>query len=252
MTVLHRRFDGPEDAPVLVLSNSIGTTLELWDAQVPAFAQAFRVVRYDQLGHGRSEIRPGPYTVELLGRELLGLLDGLGVERFSFCGLSLGGAVGQWLGANADGRLDRLVLAGTSAYFGPPERWIERAAIVRSEGMEPIADATMGRWFTPAYAGAAVIRERFVDTPPEGYAACCDALRDWDFRTELGSVSAPTLVVVGADDPAATPDDARLLAERIPGARMEIIPGAAHLLNVEQPDAFNAAVLAHLTGEETP
>ena len=250
--MLHHRSDGPEDAAALVLSNSIGTTLELWDAQVPAFAQAFRVVRHDQLGHGRSEIRPGPYTVELLGRELLGLLDGLGVERFSFCGLSLGGAVGQWLGANADGRLDRLVLAGTSAYFGPPERWIERAAIVRSEGMEPIADATMGRWFTPAYAGTAVIRERFVATPPEGYAACCDALRDWDFRTELGSVSAPTLVLVGAEDPAATPDDARLIAERIPGARMEIIPGAAHLLNVEQPDAFNAAVLAHLTGEETP
>ena len=117
--------------------------------------------------------------------------------------------------------------------------------------MEPIADATMGRWFTPAYTGSDVVRRRFVETPPEGYAACCDALRDWDFRPQLGSLSAPTLVLVGADDPAATPDDARLLAEGIPGARMEIIRGAAHLLNVEQPDAFNAAVLAHLTGEET-
>ena len=121
---LHHRFDGPDSAPVLVFSNSIGTTLELWNAQVPAFAGPFRMLRYDQLGHGRSDVPPGPYTVELLGRELLGLLDELGIGRFSFCGLSLGGAVGMWLGANAADRLDRLVLAATSAYFGPPERWI--------------------------------------------------------------------------------------------------------------------------------
>jgi 3-oxoadipate enol-lactonase len=146
---LHHRFDGPDDAPVLVLSSSIGTTLELWDAQVPAFAGPFQIVRYDQLGHGRSEVPPGPYTVELLARELLGLLDGLGVDRFSFCGLSLGGTVGMWLGANAGDRIDRLVLAGTSPYW-PPEMWIERARLARAEGMEPIADATMGRWFTPA------------------------------------------------------------------------------------------------------
>jgi 3-oxoadipate enol-lactonase len=247
---LHHRLDGPEDGPVLVLSNSIGTTLELWDAQVPAFAGRFRVLRYDQLGHGRSEVRQGPYTVELLGRELVALLDQRRVERFSFCGLSLGGAVGQWLGTNAAGRLDRLVLAGTSAYFGPPERWIERAAIARSEGMEPIADATMGRWFTPAYAGTAVFRDRFVATPAEGYAACCDALRDWDFRAELPRVSAPTLLLVGADDPATSPEEARLLAAGIPDARVTVIPGAAHLLNVEQPEAFNAAALDHLTREE--
>ena len=134
VTALHHRFDGPEDAPVLVCSNSIGTTLELWERQVGAFAGPFRLLRYDQLGHGRSEVRPGPYTVELLGRELLALLDELGVARFSFCGLSLGGAVGMWLGANAGDRLERLVLAGTSAYFGPPERWIERAEIVRADG----------------------------------------------------------------------------------------------------------------------
>jgi 3-oxoadipate enol-lactonase len=247
---LHHRFDGPDDAPVLVLSNSIGTTLELWDAQVPAFAGPFRLLRYDQLGHGRSEVRPGPYTVELLGRELLGLLDGLGVEQFSFCGLSLGGTVGMWLGKNAAGRLDRLVLAGTSAYFGPPERWIERAELVRAEGMEPIADATMGRWFTAAYPGIAEQRARFVATPPEGYAACCDALRDWDFRADLGSVAAPTLALAGADDPATPPDQARLIADGIPGARMRVIPDAAHLLNVEQPETFDAAALAHLTGEE--
>jgi 3-oxoadipate enol-lactonase len=247
---LHHRLDGPEQASVLVCSNSIGTTLELWDAQVPAFAGPFRMLRYDQLGHGRSEVRPGPYTVELLGRELLALLDGLGVERFSFCGLSLGGTVGMWLGANAADRLDRLVLAGTTAYFGPPERWIERAATVRAEGMEPLADATMGRWFTPAFGDAQAFRDTFVSTPPEGYAACCDALRDWDFRDRLGSVLPPTLVLVGSEDPATPPDHAQLIADGIPAARVEVIPGAAHLLNVEQADSFNRAALAHLTGEE--
>lgn len=243
---LHHRFDGPEDAPVLVLSNSIGTTLELWDPQLPAFVPAFRVLRYDQLGHGRSDVPPGPYTVELLGRELLALLDQLEIERFSFCGLSLGGAVGMWLGANASERLERLVLAGTSAYFGPPERWIERAQTVRAEGMEPLAEATMGRWFTPAFEGAAPFRERFVATPAEGYAPCCDAIRDWDFRAELGRVSAPTLVLVGADDPATPPEQAELIAAGIRGARLVVIPDAAHLLNVEQPEAFNAAALDHL------
>jgi 3-oxoadipate enol-lactonase len=243
---LHHRFDGPEDAPVLVLANSIGTTLELWDAQIPAFAPEFRVLRYDQLGHGRSEVPPGPYTGELLGRELLGLLGELGVERFSFCGLSLGGAVGMWLGANASERLDGLVLAGTSAYFGPPERWIERAQLVRAEGMEPIADATMERWFTPAFAGIAPFRAGLVATPAEGYAACCEALRDWDFRAELGRISAPTLVLVGADDPATPPEQAELIAAGIPGARLLVLPNAAHLLNVEQPEMFDAAVLEHL------
>jgi 3-oxoadipate enol-lactonase len=247
---LHHRFDGPDDAPVLVLANSIGSTLELWDPQLPAFTPDFRVLRYDQLGHGRSEVPPGPYTVELLARELLALLDGLGIERVSFCGLSLGGAVGQWLGANAAGRLDRLVLAATSANFGPPERWIERAAIVRAEGTEPLADATMERWFTPAFEGTAPYRAGLLATPAEGYAACCDAIAAWDFRGSLGSIAVPTLVSVGADDPATTPDDAQLIADAIPGASLTVIPNAAHLLNVEQPDAFDRAVLVHLTGEE--
>jgi 3-oxoadipate enol-lactonase len=249
MTLYHR-IDGPDDAPTLVLSNSLGTTLELWDAQIPAFAGPFRVLRYDQLGHGRSEVPSGPYSMELLGRELLALLDELGVARFSFCGLSLGGAVGQWLGANAGDRVDRLVLAGTSAYFGPPETWAERAALVQAEGLEPLADATMTRWFTPAYPATAHFREVFVSTPPEGYAACCAALRDWDFRGDLGDVTPPTHVIVGADDPATPPEAAQLIADGIPGAGVTLIPGAAHLLNVEQPEAFNRAALAHLTGEE--
>jgi 3-oxoadipate enol-lactonase len=247
---LHHRLDGPPGAPVVVFANAIGTTLELWDAQVPAFAQRLRVLRYDQLGHGRSDVPPGPYSVELLGRGLLGLLDELGIERFSFCGLSLGGAVGMWLGATEPERIDRLVLAATSARFAPPERWIERAALVRAEGVEPIADATMGRWFTPAFADVAPFRAQLVATPPEGYAACCDALAVWDFRASLATIPVPTLVLVGADDPATPPGEARLIADGIPDAELVVVPRAAHLVNVEQPRAFNDAVLAHLTGEE--
>jgi 3-oxoadipate enol-lactonase len=246
---LYHRFDGPETAPVLVFANSIGTTLELWDPQVPAFAGPFRMLRYDQLGHGRSEVPPGPYTVELLGRELLALLDELRIGRFSFCGLSLGGAVGMWLGANAGERLDRLVLAGTSTYFGPPERWTERAETVRTEGMAPLVDATMGRWFTPGFHGSDLFRQTFLATPPEGYAACCDALSEWDVRGGLGSISAPALVLVGSEDPATPPDQAQLIADGIAGAVLTVIPGAAHLLNVEQPDPFNRATRNFLTGE---
>ena len=243
---LHHRWDGPEDAPVLVFSNSLATTLELWDPQVPAFTPAFRVLRYDQLGHGRSTVPPRPYTVEQLGRELVALLDELGVERVSFCGLSLGGTVGQWLGAHAPERLERLVLAGTSAYLGPPQRWIDRAAQVEAEGMSPVAEAAMARWFTPAFSGTASYRDMHASTPPEGYVACCDALAAFDFRSELLSVSVPTLVVVGAEDPATPPDQAEALADGIPGARLVVVPDAAHLVNVEQPDAFNRAVLDHL------
>jgi 3-oxoadipate enol-lactonase len=243
---LYHRLEGPEHAPVLVLSNSIATTLELWDGQVPAFTPAFRVLRYDQLGHGRSEVRPRPYTIEQLGREVLALLDELGIARLSFCGLSLGGAVGMWLGAHVPERLERLVLAGTSAYFGPPERWLDRIALVQVEGMDPLAEAAMGRWFTPTFTGTAPYREGHATTPVEGYIACCDALAVWDFRSELLGVSVPTLVIVGADDPATPPEQAKVIAEGIPGARLVVVPAAAHLVNVEQPEAFNRAVLDHL------
>ena len=243
---LHYRFDGPETAPVLVFSTSIGTTLELWDPQVAAVTPRFRVLRYDQLGHGRSDVPPGPYTVEQLGRELLALLDELEIERASFCGLSLGGAVGMWLGANAPARVDRLVLAATSANFGPPERWAERIEQVRAEGMESIADGTMGRWFTPAFAGAAPYRDQVASTPAGGYVACCEALGRWDFRSELSRIQAPTLAVAGADDPATPPGDLEEIANGIPGGRLVVIPQAAHLVNVEQPGAFNRAMLDHL------
>ena len=241
MTLFHR-VDGPEDAPALVLSNSLGTTHELWDAQIAALVEHFRVLRYDQLGHGRSEVPPGPYTVEQLGRELLAVAP----ERFSFCGLSLGGAVGQWVAANAPEQVERLVLAGTSVDFGGRERWVDRAALAREAGLAELAAGTMERWFTPDFGGWVHWRDALEETPREGYAACCDAIRDWDFGAELGRIQAPTLVLVGDEDPATPPDDARRIADGIPDAKLVVIPQARHLVNVEQPEAFTAAVLDHL------
>jgi 3-oxoadipate enol-lactonase len=248
---LYHRFDGPDDAPVVVLSNSLGTSLEMWDDQIEALTQGFRVLRYDQLGHGRSPVPPGPYTVDRLGGELLVLLDELGLERVSFCGLSLGGMVGMSVASSAPERFDRVVLCCTSAYVGPPETWDERAAIARSKGCAALADAVMERWFTPRFRQeqpetVARIREMVAATPAEGYAACCEALRDWDFRERLGTVWTPTLVIVGEHDPATPPERGAELAAGIPGAGLEVIADAAHLANVEQPEAFSRAVLAHL------
>jgi 3-oxoadipate enol-lactonase len=252
---LHHRFDGPADAPVLVLSNSLATDFGLWSTNLPAWTSTFRVLRYDQRGHGGSEVTPGPYTLELLGRDVLELLDAVGVERASFCGLSLGGATGMWLAVNAPNRIERLVLACTSPRFGEPEQWLDRARIVRSEGLEAISDAVLGRWFTPRFhreQEAIVSRYRagLVGTSAEGYAACCEALAAWDFRDEVAEIAAPTLVIAGAEDPAAPPDQAALLAGAIEGSRLVVLEGAAHIANVEQPEAFSAAVSEHLALQE--
>ncbi len=253
---LDHRLDGPADAPVLVLSNSLATDLELcWSTNVGAWTSSFRVLRYDQRGHGGSEIPPGPYTVELLGRDVLDVMDAVGVERASFCGLSLGGATGMWLAVNAPRRIERLVLACTSPRFGEPEQWLDRARIVRSEGLEAIADAVLARWLTPRFrrehqAETARFRAGLVRTPAEAYAACCEALAAWDFRDRVGEIAAPTLVIGGADDPAVTPEQATLLADAIPGSRLLVLPEAAHLANVEQPEAFSAAVNEHLALRE--
>ncbi|HTZ04824.1 MAG TPA: 3-oxoadipate enol-lactonase [Gaiellaceae bacterium] len=250
MNVNHR-FDGPEDAPVLVLSNSLGTTLELWDSNVAALAHHRRVLRYDQRGHGGSDVPPGPYTVEELGRDVISLLDELGIERVSFCGLSIGGVTGLWLGANAPDRIDRLVLACTGARIGTTEMWTERAATVRAEGTASIAAAVVERWFTPGLAMArpelvARFRAMVESTPDEGYAACCDALRDFDFSEELGRIAQPTLVLAGSRDPATPPELGAFLAEKIPAATLTLIEDVAHLANVAEPGQFSHAVLTHL------
>jgi 3-oxoadipate enol-lactonase len=253
MTVSYR-LHGSDDAPVLVLSNSLGTTQELWERQLPALAEHFRVVTYDHPGHGASPLPERPFTVESSGQALLGLLDELGVDRASIGGVSLGGMVGMAVALEAPERVDRLVLSCTSAYLGPPEGWLERARTVRSEGMEAIADAVLGRWFTPGLVHAepeivARVRAMLAATPPEGYARCCEAIGAWDARDRISDIAAPVLVIAGAEDPATPVEHAELIASHISRARLVVLDGAAHLANVERPDAFTAAVLEHL-GQE--
>ena len=236
-------WHGPEDAPVLVLPCSLGTSRELWSAAL--FGDRYRVLRYEHRGHGESETPPGPYAMEELAADALALLDELELDRVSWCGLSLGGMVGMWLGANAPERLERLVLACTAARISSPAAYAERARLVREDGIEPLAESVVARWFTPQARPELVARFRriLVSTPARGYAACCEALADWDFRDELPRVSAPTLVIAGAEDEATPAPDTDLLVERIPGARLVVLAGAAHLANLERPAEFAAAVL---------
>lgn len=244
---VHHRVDGDGER-VVVFSNSLGSTTELWAAQARALAPHARVVRYDHRGHDGSPLAAEPFDVADLAGDVLELADTLGVERFSFVGVSLGGAVGQWLGANAPERLDRLVLACTSARFGEPDSWRDRAATVRTSGIEAIAEAVVARWFTPTMDVLTTVRFRAMleGTPAEGYAACCDALARWDFRADLPRVAVPTLVVAGADDPSQPVSASETIAAAVPGARLLVLDGAAHLANVEQPAAFTHALFDHL------
>jgi 3-oxoadipate enol-lactonase len=238
---------------VLVLSNSLGTSMAMWDPQVRSLAERFRLVRYDHRGHGRSPVPRGPYRIEDLGLDLVKLLDQLEVERANVCGLSLGGMTAMWVAANAPERVDRMVLCATSAKLGPPDYWAERAATVRDHGTAAVADAVVARWFTSAFAArnaelVAEMRSMFVATPAEGYAACCDAIERMDLTADLASVGAPTLVVVGAQDHATPPAHSRLIADSIPNGRLEVIEDAAHLMNVERASAVIDLIIGHLHG----
>jgi 3-oxoadipate enol-lactonase len=250
---VHATAEGPADAPVLVFSNSLGATLEMWDPQAAALQDRFRVVRYDIRGHGRSPVGPGPITLADLASDVVALLDRLGVARAHFCGLSLGGMTGMYLATHHPDRIDRLVLCCTSAYLPPPEGWLERAATVRAEGTGAVAPTVVGRWFTPQFATDhpavvdAMLR-MIASTPPEGYAVCCEAIASMDQRGDLSRIQAPTLVVAGEEDPATPPDHARVITGAIPGARLELLSPAAHLANVEQPQAVTRLLVEHLDG----
>lgn len=248
--VLAYSIDGPQDAPPVVMGSSLGTTREMWAPNLAALSE-FRVIRYDHLGHGESEVPPRPYTMEQLAAGVLHLLDSLGIDKAAYVGLSLGGAVGQWLAINAPERISSLALLCTAAQFPPPESWLERAELVRAEGTGAFAETAMGRWFTEGF------RERHPEqiqqwmsmvkgVPDEGYAGCCEALATYDVRQQLGTIAAPTLALAGADDPSTGPDDLRFIADRIPGARLEVVDDAAHLANVEQADAVNRLLVEHL------
>jgi 3-oxoadipate enol-lactonase len=244
------RLDGEPEAPLLLLSNSLGTDLGMWDSQLAEFAKRFRVLRYDSRGHGQSEVSPGPYSIAGLGRDALALLDAIGVDRVRFCGLSKGGMVGMWLGSNAPERIERLVLCNTSAQLGTPEFWNSRIELVRRGGMEAVTPMVLERWFTSDFRARAPqavekVRRMLLATPPEGYTACCAAIRDMDQREAIRSIRAPTLVVAGVHDPATPPDHGREIAGRIPGATLLELE-AAHLSNIEASDQFTAVVLEFL------
>jgi 3-oxoadipate enol-lactonase len=247
---------GPDGAPVVVLSNSLGTDLTLWDDQVPALTQDFQVLRYDQRGHGATASsvgggKPGPYTLKQLGGDVLALLDTLGVRKAHFAGVSLGGMTGMWLAEHAPERIDRLALLCTSADLGPASMWRDRAAVVRENGTRAMVEPSLPRWFTPELAGRADIVEKFggmlAAADDEGYAGCCEAIAAMDLLPKLGEIAAPTLVIAGAEDPATPPAHAEQIAAAVPGARLEVLSPAAHLANAEQPEAVNRLLLDHFT-----
>jgi 3-oxoadipate enol-lactonase len=249
---LNNRINGPEGAAPVVLSNSLGASMEMWAPQVPALSVRFRVLRYDQRGHGGSPSPPGPYDIPDLAQDVLDLLDQHGIERAHFCGLSLGGMTGMWLAAHAPERIGRLVLLCTSAYFGTPEAWVERAATVRAEGTGAVATAGVERWFTEGFrerepGTVERFRAMIAAQDDEGYAECCGALERLDLRENLSQIATPTLVIAGAQDPATPPDPhARLIADEIKGARLEVLDPSAHLANVERAETVTELILEHL------
>lgn len=244
---------GPPGAPVVVLSHSLGTDLGMWEPQVPALARRLRVLRYDTRGHGGTTVTPGAYTLAQLAEDVLRLLDALDVAQAHFCGLSMGGLIGMWLGAHARGRVRRLVLSNTAARIGTVEGWNERIASVRARGMESVAAAVAERWFSREFRArspAAVARARawLGSTAPDGYAGCCAAIRDADERADVRAITAPTLVIAGSRDPSTPPAEGRRLAEAIPGARYVELP-ASHLAGLEAAEAFTSELTGFLGGE---
>ena len=249
---IHVEVEGSDNAPVLMLSNSLGTDLHMWDAQMPAFTRHFRVVRYDRRGHGRSGAPPGPYSIEMLGRDVLAVLDGLGIRKINWCGLSMGGMVGMWLGVNAPDRVDKLVLSNTTARFASKDPWNDRIKIVREKGMDALVELTMERWFTKEFRERAddklkPLRDTLRKTSPQGYIGCCEAIRDMDQGDSIGAVTAPTLIVAGKHDPATNVEAAEFIRDRIKGSKLAVLE-AAHISNIEQPEAYTNAVLGHLRG----
>ena len=249
---LHHALDGAVDGPALLLGGSLGTTLEMWEPQLATLEPIAQLVRFDTRGHGRSPVPAGPYRIDDLGSDVLRLMDDLQLERASYCGLSIGGMVGQWLAIHAPDRLDRLILICTGAFLPPADPWRERAAAVRSAGTtEVIADAAVGRLFTERFAEAhpetfARHRAMIVATDPGGYAACCGAIATMDLRAGLPSVRTPTLVISAAQDPSIPPSHGRLIADAVAGSRYELLDPAAHLATVECADAVNELITGFL------
>ena len=243
---------GAASNPPLVLSNSLGTSTEMWAGQLDLLAERFHVIRYDMRGHGRSDAPEGHYTLDRLGRDVLNLLDALEIERTAWCGVSMGGMLGMWLGVHAPNRVLRLAVCNTALHMPPAGLWDERINTVLDKGMEALVGPVLERWFTPAFRAdrpqeVEPVKQMLLATPSAGYAGCCAALRDMDQRDAVGAIRHPVLIIAGRDDPSTPPERAEEIKERIPHANLVVFDECAHLSNIEQKDAFNAAVVPFLT-----
>lgn len=242
---------GPGDAPVLMLSSSLGTTKHMWDPQMEAFAGRYRVVRYDRRGHGHSGVPKGPYTMELLARDAIAVMDGLGLKKVNWVGLSMGGMEGMWLGANAPDRIEKLILSNTSTYYPDKTPWHTRIDTVTKAGsVAAIADTVINAWLTQNFqknnpTETARMKEMMIATPVEGYLGCCAAVRDMDHREIIKAITAPTLIIAGSKDMATNVEAAEFIRDRIKGAKLAIVD-AAHISNVEQPEAYAKEVIGFL------
>jgi 3-oxoadipate enol-lactonase/4-carboxymuconolactone decarboxylase len=246
----HLAVDGPPGAPALLLVHSLGTDLHVWDAQVDGLARGFRIVRFDLRGHGLTELSPAPYTIDDLADDALAVLDACGITVAHVGGVSIGGMIAQAIAARAPARVTSLILCDTALALPPPEMWRARAQAVRAEGVTAIAEATLGRWVTPAYLASPAgrgLRSTLLRTPREGYAAAAEVLAAADLSAQTRQLRVPALVIVGELDPSTPVAAAEALRDAIPGARLAVIPGAAHLPLVEQPDAVTAAIRGFLT-----
>jgi len=247
---MHYEVAGPVGAPALVFSNSLGTDLSMWDVQAVEFAKKYRVVRYDKRGHGQSSSPAGPYTIEMLGRDVLGLLDFLEFDSVHFCGLSIGGQTGMWLGVNAAQRLNKLVLSNTAAKIGTIDGWNARIETVNTSGMKSVAATVVERWFTVGFraeepAEVARIQRVLENANVHGYAECCAAVRDFDYRERVSAIRTPTMAIAGRHDPATPPGDTRWVADQIAGSRFVEL-NASHLSNIEAHERFSAELGAFL------
>ena len=247
------QYSGPEGAPLVVLSHALASSGIMWQQQMPALVEGYRVLRYDTRGHGGTDAPAGPYALDVLGDDVLALLDALDIERVHWVGLSMGGMVGQNVALRHPERLSSLVLCDTTSRI--PEQaqpmWEERIALAERSGMQPLCAENMERWFTQSFLAEdgpelMSIRDQFLETPTSGYVGCCQAIRELDYTERLSDITLPVQVIVGAEDPSAPPEASRAIQERISGASLTVIDNGSHLCNVEQPASFNRALLGFL------
>lgn len=244
---IHYQTFGDSSHPALIFSNSLGTNLSMWQAQIDFFQQHYFVICYDTRGHGASTAPQGPYTLEQLAQDVVNLLDHLNIEKAAFCGISMGGLTGQWLAIHHAKRFSHVIVCNTAAKIGQEQAWLDRASLVREQGLAPIASTAAGRWFTEAFVQSnpdivAKLSNDLGAGSPEGYASCCEALAKADVREELASIEVPVLIIAGQQDPVTTVEDGQYMLDRISKAQLFEI-NASHISNIEQPEAFNQAVL---------